>query len=106
MAKYKLKEGIVLEPFGDRSSITNENLTDVIAAHLLSHGRATIEDFETIDEEAFPTAADAGGDSKNPAEEITKTETTVTGSAPAVDAKGDQNKSKPTAADAGGDSKK
>ena len=104
MAKYKLKEGVVLEPYGERSSITNENLTDVIAVHLLNNGRAKLEDFETVDEEAFPapTPADQGGDGKDntPAALVVP---------PVVDAgKGDSGKSKqtPTPADQGGDGKK
>ncbi len=114
MAKYKLKEGVVLEPYGERSSITNENLTDVIAAHLLEHGRAKLEDFETVDEEAFPTPtpADQGGDGK-----VVTPDTSNTGKVdpaaivipPVVDGgKGDSGKSKqtPTPADQGGDSKK
>ena len=30
-AKYKIKEGVVFKPYGERSSITNENLTDAMA---------------------------------------------------------------------------
>ena len=114
MAKYKLKEGVVLEPYGERSSITNENLTDVIAAHLLEHGRASIEDFETVDEEAFqtPMPADPGGDNK-----VVTPDTSNTGKVdpaaivipPVVDgAKVDTGKTKttPTPADPGGDGKK
>ena len=29
--KYKIKEGVVFKPYGERSSITNENLTDAMA---------------------------------------------------------------------------
>jgi len=55
MAKYKLKEGITLSPFGENSQITNKNLTDSIAEYLISEGRASIEDFE-VSEEGFPPA--------------------------------------------------
>lgn len=48
MAKYKLKEGVVLNPFGGNSQIDNENITDEIAEYLLSVERATKEDFEEI----------------------------------------------------------
>lgn len=57
MAKYKLKEGVVLEPYGENSSITNENITDSIAEYLIGQGRANIEDFEPIDEEEQAPAA-------------------------------------------------
>jgi hypothetical protein len=48
--KYKLKEGVVLRPFGPDSSITNENLTDAIAEHLLESERASVEDFEVSED--------------------------------------------------------
>jgi hypothetical protein len=38
MAKYELKEGVVLRPFGT-GTITNENLTDDIAEWLLETGK-------------------------------------------------------------------
>jgi hypothetical protein len=49
MAKYQLKEGVELHPFGENSSITNKNLTDVIADFLIESGRASIEDFEPLE---------------------------------------------------------
>jgi hypothetical protein len=48
MAKFKLKEGVVLRPFGPSSQIDNSNLTDEIAEFLLASGRAKKEDFETV----------------------------------------------------------
>jgi hypothetical protein len=38
MAKYELKEGVVLRPFGT-GTITNDNLTDDIAEWLLESGK-------------------------------------------------------------------
>lgn len=46
MAKYKLKEGVELRPYGANSLITNDNLTDSIAEHLLSTNKADTKDFE------------------------------------------------------------
>jgi Mg2+/Co2+ transporter CorB len=46
MAKYKLKEGVVLKPYGDRSIITDENITDEIVEFLISTGKAKESDFE------------------------------------------------------------
>lgn len=46
MAKYKLKEGVILKPYGKDSLIDNNNLTDAIAEHLLNSGKASVEDFE------------------------------------------------------------
>lgn len=43
--KYKLKEGIILRPFGAKSKIDNSNLTDAIAELLIKKGRASKEDF-------------------------------------------------------------
>ncbi len=114
MAKYKLKEGVVLEPYGERSSITNENLTDVIAAHLLEHGRAKLEDFETVDEEAYTKVippdpgTDASGKNDSPVIDPLKDPPvieTVTGAA-VEGAKGDIGKSKVIPPDPGTDSKK
>ena len=48
MAKYKLKEGIVLRPYGVNSKIDNSNLTDAIAELFLENGKANSEHF--IDE--------------------------------------------------------
>jgi hypothetical protein len=45
MSKYKLKEGVILKPFGKDSLISNENLTDAIAEHLIESGKAKEEDF-------------------------------------------------------------
>jgi hypothetical protein len=45
MAKYKLKEGVVLRPYGVNSLIDNNNLTDSIAELLIEKGRAKKEDF-------------------------------------------------------------
>jgi len=46
MAKYKLKEGIVLRPYGVNSKIDNSNLTDEIAELFLKNGKAKNTDFE------------------------------------------------------------
>lgn len=45
MAKYKLKEGKILRPYGVNSALTNDNLTDDIAELLIKKGKATKEDF-------------------------------------------------------------
>ena len=45
MAKYKLKEGVELRPYGPNTQITNENLTDAIAMFLIETGKAKKEDF-------------------------------------------------------------
>ena len=50
MAKYKLKEGVTLNPFGGTSEINNDNLTVNIAEYLIEAGRATLEDFEEVKE--------------------------------------------------------
>lgn len=44
----KLKEGVVLQPYGANSLIDNSNLTDEIALFLLETGRAIEEDFEAL----------------------------------------------------------
>jgi hypothetical protein len=49
MAKYKFKEGFEYVFNGGR--ITNEDLSDDVAIHLLSKGRVRLEDFD-ISEEA------------------------------------------------------
>jgi hypothetical protein len=49
MAKYKFKEGFEYVFNGGR--ITNEDLSDDVAIHLLSKGRLRLEDFD-ISEEA------------------------------------------------------
>lgn len=40
MGKYKLKEGIILRPYGVSSEINNENITDEIALTLIKNGKA------------------------------------------------------------------
>jgi hypothetical protein len=46
MGKYKLKEGVVLWPFGKQCEpITNENLTDAIAEYLIDSDKASKVDF-------------------------------------------------------------
>ena len=45
MAKYTLKEGIILKPYGVNSKVTNNNLTDSIAELLIKKGKAKKEDF-------------------------------------------------------------
>ena len=45
MAKYKLKEGIVLRPYGVNSLIDNSNLTDAMAELFLKNGKAKKTDF-------------------------------------------------------------
>lgn len=50
MAKYKLKEGVVLRPYGESSLIDNDNLTDELAVYFLETGKAQKEDFETKNE--------------------------------------------------------
>lgn len=54
MPKYKLKEGVVLRPFGT-GAITNDNLTDDIAEWLLENGKATQDQFEVIEKESKKT---------------------------------------------------
>lgn len=46
MSKAKLKEGVVLRPYGPSSEITNESLTDEVAVYLLESGKAQESDFE------------------------------------------------------------
>ncbi|WP_439133014.1 hypothetical protein [Polaribacter sp.] len=45
MAKYTLKEGVILHPYGVNSLINNDNLTDSIAELLIKKGKATKNDF-------------------------------------------------------------
>lgn len=45
MAKYTLKKGVVLRPYGVNSELTNDNLTDVIAELLIRKGKADRKDF-------------------------------------------------------------
>ena len=44
----KLKEGLVLKPFGANSVIDNSNITDEIAQWLLETEKAKKEDFEEL----------------------------------------------------------
>ena len=48
MAKYKFKEGFDYVFNGGR--ITNEDLTDDVAIHLISKGRVKLEDFDILEE--------------------------------------------------------
>ena len=48
MAKYKFKEGF--EYVFNGGKITNEDLTDDVAIHLISKGRVKLEDFEILEE--------------------------------------------------------
>jgi len=48
MAKYKFKEGFEYVFNGGR--ITNEDLTDDVAIHLISKGRVKLEDFDILEE--------------------------------------------------------
>lgn len=50
MAKYKLKEGVVLRPYGESSLIDNDNLTDELAVYFLETGKAQKEDFEDFED--------------------------------------------------------
>lgn len=45
MAKYQLKEGVVLKPYGVNSKVDNSNLTDELAEFFIETNRATKEDF-------------------------------------------------------------
>lgn len=47
MAKYKFKQGFEYVFNGGR--ITNEDLTDDVAIHLISKGRLKLEDFESLE---------------------------------------------------------
>jgi hypothetical protein len=51
MAKYILKDGFELTPFGEDSKIDASNITDTIAEYLIEVGRASLSDFEPIVEE-------------------------------------------------------
>jgi len=48
MAKYKFKEGF--EYVFNGGKITNEDLTDDVAIHLISKGRVKLEDFDILEE--------------------------------------------------------
>lgn len=45
MAKYTLKEGVVLRPYGVNSELTNDNITDGIVELLIKKGKAKETDF-------------------------------------------------------------
>ena len=47
MAKYELKKGIVLQPYGVNSKVDNDNLTDEMAELFIKNGKATKEQFTT-----------------------------------------------------------
>ena len=49
MAKYKLKEGVVIFPYGSNTKIDKNNLTDEIAEYLLATKKATLEQFEKLE---------------------------------------------------------
>ena len=40
MAKYTLKEGVILKPYGINSKVTNDNLTDEMAELFIKNGKA------------------------------------------------------------------
>ena len=48
MAKYTLKDGVVLKPYGENSLIDNSNITDAMAEMLIAKGRAKKEDFKQV----------------------------------------------------------
>lgn len=50
MAKYKFKEGFEVV-YSSNSKITNDNLTDEIALHLLAKGTVKESDFENLETE-------------------------------------------------------
>lgn len=43
--KYKLKDGIILRPYGQFSLVDNSNLTDLMAELFIKKGKAKKEDF-------------------------------------------------------------
>jgi len=45
MAKYKIKEGYEIRPYGVNSIVNNDNLTDDIAEFLIDTNKAKKEDF-------------------------------------------------------------
>ncbi len=45
MAKYTLKEGVILRPYGVNSLLESKDLTDDIVEMLIKKGRANKEDF-------------------------------------------------------------
>ena len=51
MAKYILKEGVEVHPFGETTTINASNITDNIAEYLIESGKATLENFEAIIED-------------------------------------------------------
>lgn len=40
--KYRIKDGVVFKPYGERSSITNENLTDEIAEMFIAKDKTLL----------------------------------------------------------------
>jgi hypothetical protein len=51
MAKYKLKDGVVINPFGANTEINNDNLTDTIAEYLIETKKASKDDFVGVKED-------------------------------------------------------
>ena len=45
MARYRLKNGVTLKPYGVNSFVDNSNLTDSMAELFIKKGRAKKEDF-------------------------------------------------------------
>lgn len=45
MAKYTLKEGVILRPYGVNSLLESKDLTDDIVEMLIKKGRAKKDDF-------------------------------------------------------------
>lgn len=49
--KYRIKDGVVFKPYGERSSITNENLTDEIAEMFIAKDKTLLgKIFEKVSE--------------------------------------------------------
>lgn len=46
MPKYSLKKGKVLTPYGAMCPITDKNLTDELAEHLIKKGKVKESEFE------------------------------------------------------------
>ena len=45
MGNYTLKKGVIIQPYGINSLLTDKNITDEIAELLIKKGRAKKEDF-------------------------------------------------------------
>ena len=45
MAKYKLKQGVILRPYGAHSKVDNTNLTDAMAELFIGNGKAKRDNF-------------------------------------------------------------